>query len=67
MPGYEFPLLLGAAAVALAFSGPGRCSLDAVLGLDRRRQRIVGGVVGGLGAVLLGVAGVLIVMFGFRT
>lgn len=31
--GFELPLLYGAVAVALALTGPGRLSLDAVLGL----------------------------------
>jgi len=34
--GYEYNLILIAAAVALAISGPGRLSLDHKLGLDRR-------------------------------
>ena len=31
--GYEFPLLLGLAALSLAFTGPGRVSVHALLGL----------------------------------
>jgi putative oxidoreductase len=32
--GYEFPLVLGTAAVALAGTGPGRISLDRLIGWD---------------------------------
>jgi putative oxidoreductase len=32
--GYEYPLVLAAAAVALAFTGPGRVSLDHALGVS---------------------------------
>ena len=32
--GYEYPLVLTTAALSIAFSGPGRFSLDALAGLD---------------------------------
>ncbi|HKA87229.1 MAG TPA: DoxX family protein [Haliangiales bacterium] len=32
--GYEYPFIIAAAAAALAFTGPGRLSVDALLGLD---------------------------------
>jgi putative oxidoreductase len=47
--GYEYLLVLGLAAVSLAFTGPGPFSLDAVLGLERS------GVLWGLAAFVLGV------------
>ena|SRR6266481_7868899 len=33
--GYELPVIYSAGALALAFTGPGRLSLDALLGLER--------------------------------
>ena len=42
--GYEYVLNLGVASVALAALGPGRCSVDRLLGLDKRmggRKRAV--------------------------
>ena len=65
--GFELPLLLGVGAVGLAFTGPGRLSVDGVLGLDRRWARLGGGVLVGLGGVLLGVIGALVVMLGFKS
>jgi putative oxidoreductase len=47
--GYEYPLVLGLAALSLAFTGPGPFSLDALLGLERS------GVFSGLAAFVLGV------------
>jgi len=49
--GYEYPLVLGAAAAALAFTGPGSLSLDALFGLP------LAGVRWGLAALAIGVAG----------
>jgi putative oxidoreductase len=46
--GWEFPLTLGAAATALAFAGPGKYSLDRLLGLK------LSGTRWGLGALALG-------------
>jgi putative oxidoreductase len=54
--GYEYNLVLGAAASAVAFTGPGAISLDAALGLQS------GGVLWGIGALVvaaLGAAGQL--------
>lgn len=49
--GYEYNLVLGVAAIALAFSGAGALSLDAVLGLP------LGGTLWGVLAVLVALAG----------
>jgi putative oxidoreductase len=49
--GYEFPMLLGVAALSLAFTGPGQASLDALLGLH------AAGVEWGAGALLAAVVG----------
>jgi putative oxidoreductase len=46
--GWEFPLTLGAVGATLAFTGPGRYSLDSVLGLNLKGRRW------GLGALALG-------------
>ena len=46
--GYEYHLVLVAAALALAFTGPGTYSLDAAQPLA------LGGVTGGLGALVVG-------------
>jgi putative oxidoreductase len=47
--GFEYPLVLCAAALATAFAGPGAFSLDSALGLD------LSGPTWGLGALGLGV------------
>ncbi len=49
--GYEYNLVLAAAAVALAFTGPGALSLDAALGLQ------LSGALWGAGALIAGLAG----------
>ncbi|PYM59559.1 MAG: hypothetical protein DMD79_17420 [Candidatus Rokuibacteriota bacterium] len=54
--GYEYNLLIGAAAAALAFTGPGAWSLDAAPGLDLAGNTwglaaVVAGLAGGLGAL----------------
>jgi putative oxidoreductase len=49
--GYEYNLVLAAAAVALAFTGPGVLSLDAALGLQ------LSGALWGAGALIGGLAG----------
>ena len=51
--GYEYPLILGAVAAALAFTGAGTLSLDALFGLP------LAGVRWGLAAIGLGVIGAL--------
>ncbi|MGH9022107.1 MAG: DoxX family protein [Acidimicrobiia bacterium] len=48
--GYEYPLVLAGVAAALAFTGAGRWSLDAALGLD------LGGVGWGVASLAVGVA-----------
>lgn len=55
--GYEYTLVLGAAAAAVAFTGPGAWSLDALLGLPGGSVPIgaaalAAGLVGGGGSVL---------------
>jgi len=55
--GYEFPLLLGVAALSLAFTGPGPASVDALLGFNAAGElwgagALVATIVGG-GAQLL--------------
>lgn len=47
--GYEYTLVLGLAGLSVAFTGPGRFSVDALLGLD------VGGLHRGLLALVVGV------------
>ena len=49
--GYEYTLVLGAAALALAFTGPGAISLDQALGITRS------GETWGLGALAAGLVG----------
>ena len=49
--GYEYPVLLAVAALALAFTGPGSLSLDALVGLERS------GAVWGIAALLAGLVG----------
>jgi putative oxidoreductase len=52
--GFEYTLVLGAAGLVAAFTGPGRYSLDAALGFS------AGGVLWGLGALLVGIAGAVL-------
>jgi putative oxidoreductase len=52
--GFEYNFILGAAALAMAFTGPGSFSVDAVAGLSS------GGAVWGVGSLVLAVAGSLI-------
>ena len=49
--GYEYPLVLAAAALALAFTGPGSLSIDALAELERS------GTFWGVAALLTGLAG----------
>lgn len=49
--GYEYTLVLGLAALSIAFTGPGELSLDALFGLD------LGGALWGLAALLVGLVG----------
>ena len=49
--GYEYPLLLAAAGLAVAFTGPGSLSLDALLGY------LLSGAFWGVTALLAGLAG----------
>ena len=52
--GYEYNLMLAAAAVSLAFSGPGALSIDALLGYS------FAGTVWGVGAMIVAIAGALV-------
>lgn len=49
--GYEYNLVLAAAALAIAFTGPGALSLDAALGVS------LSGALWGAGALVAGLAG----------
>jgi putative oxidoreductase len=49
--GYEYTLILGVSGLSVAFTGPGRLSLDALVGLH------LDGALWGAGAVLVGLAG----------
>ena len=49
--GYEYPLVLGLAALSVAFAGPGRLSVDALIGLD------LAGVGWGGAALIVGLVG----------
>jgi putative oxidoreductase len=52
--GYEHNLVLAAAAVSLAFSGPGALSIDALLGYS------FAGIVWGVGAIIVAIVGALV-------
>jgi putative oxidoreductase len=52
--GYEYTLILGLSGLSVAFTGPGRFSLDALLGLQ------FDGALWGAAALLLGAAGAAI-------
>jgi putative oxidoreductase len=58
--GFEYTLVLGVVALGLAFTGPGRLSLDQALGLS------VSGGAWGLGALALGVLGGMVPLFSRR-
>jgi putative oxidoreductase len=49
--GYEYNLVIGVAALAIAFTGPGALSLDALLGLE------LSGALWGTAALIAGLAG----------
>jgi putative oxidoreductase len=52
--GYEYNLVLAAAAVSLAFSGPGALSIDALLGYS------FAGTLWGVGAMIVAIVGALV-------
>jgi len=54
--GYEFNLLLATAAATLAFTGPGRFSIDSALGFD------MGSIAMGFTAIALGVLGAIVTL-----
>jgi putative oxidoreductase len=60
--GYEFNLVLLAAAVALAATGPGRLSIDHALGWDDE----LSGAIWGLAVLTLAVVGALVVLVALR-
>lgn len=59
--GYEYPLILAIAALSLAITGPGRISLDAILGIERA------GFAWGLAAAALGTLGAAVQLLGRRS
>lgn len=61
--GFEFPLVLAAAAVAVAATGPGRFSLDRALGWDGR----ISGLWWGVGVAVVAIAVATLVVTGLRT
>ncbi|MET9342288.1 DoxX family protein [Nonomuraea sp. NPDC003727] len=54
--GFEYPLVLGTAATALAVHGPGSLSVDAMLGVERK------GLTWGMVALVLGVSSAAVVL-----
>jgi putative oxidoreductase len=52
--GYEYPLVLAVAALSLAFTGPGRISVDALLG------REYAGIAWGVGSLIVGSVGAVL-------
>ncbi|MQA31164.1 MAG: DoxX family membrane protein [Luteitalea sp.] len=58
--GYEYNLVLGIAGISLVFTGPGRFSLDALLGLSFT------GLSWGLAAAIVGLAGGAVQLAGRR-
>ena len=52
--GYEYNLVLAAAALSVAFSGPGVLSIDALLGYS------FAGALWGIGAIVVAVVGALV-------
>lgn len=59
-PGYAFPLMVGAGALALLFTGPGRISLD--VAFPWRKRPLAYGFIG----ILLAAAAVVLVLTVFR-
>ncbi len=58
--GYEYNLVLGVAAIAIAFTGPGLWSVDALAGFD------TGGVARGVAALGIALAGATLQLAGRR-
>jgi putative oxidoreductase len=59
--GFEYNLVLGVAGLAIAFTGPGALSIDALMGVD------TGGLVWGAAALVIGVVGAAVQLAGRRT
>ena len=59
--GYEYTLVLGLAALSLAFTGPGQLSVDSLLGVD------FAGPLMGVAALLAGIAGAVLQLAMRRT
>jgi putative oxidoreductase len=59
--GYEYTLVLGIAALAVAFTGPGALSIDAVVGYSRS------GTFWGIAALIVGVLGGLMALIQRRS
>lgn len=60
IPGYQFPLVIGAGAVALLFTGPGRIALD--VAFPWRKRPVPWGIFG----ILLGAGSAALVLLLFR-
>ena len=59
--GYEYNLVLGVAALAVAFTGPGAWSVDALVGFDS------GGLLWGVAALVIAAGGATFQLAGRRT
>jgi putative oxidoreductase len=58
--GWEYNLILALIGGTLGFTGPGRFSLDHVLGLDTLLPELVGGLIAIVGGVLAGIGQLVI-------
>jgi len=58
--GWEYNLILALIGATLGFTGPGRFSLDHVLGLDSLLPALLGGLVAIVGGVLAGIGQLVI-------
>jgi putative oxidoreductase len=57
--GYEYVLIVGVSALALATFGPGRISVDSMLGVVAYRHLAAPGLLGETGAAIAGIGGLL--------
>jgi len=60
--GWEYNLILALIGATLGFTGPGRLSLDHLIGLDRVLPELVGGLIAIVGGLLAG-TGQLVVFY----